>query len=443
MKKLLIISIVCWGMLTETAVLAQDRAAISLQFALDNAIKHRNEIKMQQLNADNSANEISKANSKLLPQLTSDIDARYNGRLQTNIIPGEAFGAIGSPARKVAFGTKYNTLVSFNLTIPIYNPTDFSDRKIARVQAAYDQMNVQKSETDVKADVMQSYFNGLINKEKLKLSKINMDQALSVYMMAQDQLKKGIITTNDLEKNRIDYENARSDYNKNSNTYHLALADLVYRMGLDYHDDPVQTDSLSGLYTQYANIMEDNRPSKRVELKMQKLQEDIYGENIKKQNKSYLPTLSAYGNFTAQNLNNSFTPFSNGSLYPYNYVGIRMSIPVFDGFLKARTKRGDRLQLESARVNTDKLTRDYAYEVKSSCTALLNDLQEMNNQQNNLKHALSLYQTDADGYRRGVIKPSDLSATYYTLQQTQNNYLNAIYSYLLDVVNYKKALGVL
>ena len=424
------------------AVQAQDSTKLSLQTAIDNALTHRNEIKIQKVNAEYSQNEVKKSGSKLLPQLTGDVDERYNGKLQTNIIPGDAFGAPGAPARYVQFGTKFTATAAFNLNVPVYNPGDFGDRKIAKVQAAYDALNVDKSETDMVVEVTQSYFSVLLDKEKEALSKGNLSNTEGIYTMSKDQLTKGAITSYDLEKNRINYENAKSDYQKNQNNTKLALMDLAYRMGIDSIGDIVLTDNLTSLYQQYSNALtnDQNQIMNRVEIRQQMLQEKIYEQNIDKQNKSYLPTVSLYGNYTGQNLSNNFS-LNGGNWYPYNYAGVKVSIPIFDGFQKQRAKRGYELQLESARLTTEKLKKDYTHDAQTTRTTLLNDQQDMSNQQNNLKSANDLYKIDMDRMQKGAIKPTDITTTYYTLQQTQTNYLNAVYTYLLDVIQYKKAMG--
>jgi len=43
-----------------TATYAQDSTKLTLQTAIDNAIKHRNEIKIQKVNAEYSQNEVKK-----------------------------------------------------------------------------------------------------------------------------------------------------------------------------------------------------------------------------------------------------------------------------------------------------------------------------------------------------------------------------------------------
>lgn len=420
---------------------AQDSIRITLQEAIDNAIKNRVEIKIQRVNAANSLNEIAKVNSKLLPQLTSDLDLRYNSQLQTNILPGTVFGPAGTPDKKVKFGTNYNTLAAINLVVPIYTPADQSDKQIAKTQAEYDRLNVLKIQEDIKEEVTVSYFNGLITKEKVDLSRVNMDNTSTVYRIGKAQLEKGAITVYELDKSRIDFENARSTYAKDVNTYNLALSDLCYRMGTGSPKLIILSDDLTALYNKYNDIVNKEFELNRVELKMQSVQERIYRQQISKQAMEYIPVVSFYGNYTALNLNNNFSPFNGNTWYPYNYIGIKASIPLFDGLLKQRSKAGYRLQLESAQLTSEKLKRDYNQDVSVTKTALINDQQDLLNQQNNLKLASELYKVDSGRFNKGTIRGTDLAATYYTLQQTQTNYLNAIYSFLIDVVKYKKALG--
>lgn len=429
------------GSLSSDSTFAQDSTRLSLHTALESAVLHRLEIRIQELNAAHSVNEISKVGSRLLPQLSSDLNVQYNSQLQTVILPGNAFGPAGTPSKRVRFGTAYNTTADVNLVIPIYNPGDYSDRRIAKSQAAYDLMNVEKTTIDIKEEVTDSYFNGLISKRKLDLSKINLGNTTAIFTMAKSQLSQGAITLYDLDKNRIDFENAKSDYTRNLNSYQLALTDLAYRTGMDSARRIMLTDDLNSLYAEYSKAFAAGRQPERIEVQMQNVQSAIYEENMRKQNKGYIPTFSFYSNYTAQNLNKTFTPFNLGTWYPFNYVGLKASIPVFDGFLKHRTRHGYELQAQSSKLSAEKLTRDYHQDVLNAETSLRNDLQDLSNQQNNLSLASELYKIDADRYNKGTIRQTDLAATYYTLQQTQNNYLNAMYTYLVEVVQYKKALG--
>lgn len=426
---------------TQLAVAQNTTARLSLSDAIGIAVKNRKEIAIQQINTEVSANEIRKINGKHLPQITSDVDVRYNSQLQTNILPGAVFGS--AEDKKVKFGTKYNTFWAFNLNMPLYNPADAGDRKIAQTQLEYDRLNATRSEIDVRQQVTESYFAALLWKEKLMLSETNFKRTQSLYEVAQDQLRQGSILAYDVQHNRIDYENAMAENRKNDNSYRLALADLVYKMGIDSVTDISLSDDLMQLFDAFQVSLPDEISPQRVELRQEKIKGEIHQMNIRKQKLSYIPTVSIYGNYTFQYLNNSFEPFSSSTWYPYNYLGLKASIPVFDGFQKKRARQGYELQFRATELNLEKLDNDYRQEARNASTAMQNAQSDYENQKRNLELANQLYTIDSDRLKNGTIKQNDLATSYYTLQQTQTNYVNAIYSYLVAVIQYKKALGLL
>jgi outer membrane protein len=416
-----------------------DSLKLSLEGAIDLALKNRNEIKIQQINAQVSGNEIRKVNSRQLPQVTSDLDVRYNSRLQTNVLPAHVFN--NAEPEHIKFGTPYNTLWGFNLTLPVFNPNDLGDKEIARTQWLYDLLNVQKTEIDIRQQVTESYFGVLLWRERVSLSETNLIRTKAIYEMAQSQYKQGSITSYDLQRNRIDYENAISENTKNNSSLQLALRDLSYNTGEDDTRPIFCSEDLNKLYGQYSDLPTEDQPINRIELSMETVTADIRRMNVKKQNLLYIPTLSVYGNYTLQYLNNSFAPFNSANLYPFNYLGLRASIPIFDGFLKQRTRYGYELQYRSTQLNIEKLRRDYNQEMLNAVTSLRNAQSDFENQKRNLELAEQLYTLDSDRFKNGTIRQNDLSTTYYTLQQTQTNYVNAIYTYLVAMVAYKKAIG--
>ena len=194
---------------------------------------------------------------------------------------------------------------------------------------------------------------------------------------------------------------------------------------------------------QFNIIPASNAGIDRTELVQQKIQTDIYNENARKQSKLWLPTISIYGNYSLQNLNNRFTPVTTGDWAPFNYVGIKATFSIFDGGLKSRTRQEYQFRSQASQYQYKKLLNDYKQESISSQATLNNALSDLNYQKKNLMLAEELYKIDTDRFKNGTIKHSDLTTTYYTLQQTQTNYLNAVYNYLIGVVGYKKAIGTL
>jgi outer membrane protein len=440
MKK---ISLVTFLLLVLPACLnAQNNKPLSLNEALQYALQNRRDVKIEHLNVQIAENEVKKVNSKNLPQLTSDLDVRYNTQLQTNVLPGAIFGTPGND-RAVQFGTTYNALWGLNLNQNLFNPSNKGDKQIAKVQAEYNRVGEKKTELAVKQEVTEAYYSALLWKEKEKLSAENLKRANAVFTTSKDQLTQGSITSYDYQRYRIDYENAMAEHEKNKNNVSLALSGLYYKIGSDSIQSDSLSDNIASLYATYQSTNLSSVEVQRPELEMEKMQYEIYELGVKKQNFSYLPTISFYANYSWQYLNSEFNPTQSQYWYPFNYLGLKASIPLFDGFLKERTKTEYRLKSESSRLKYEKLKSDYSQETNTALTSVKNAQTDLESQKKNLELANELYRIDGDRLRNGTIKPNDLTITYYTLQQTQTNYLNAAYNYLVAVMNYKKATGSL
>jgi len=420
-----------------------NQAMLSLNDAIQKALVNRYDLKIQKTSTKITEKQLSEVGTRSLPQVSSDLDVRYNSQLQTNILPGSILGSPNAPNKEVQFGTKYNTLWSLNLNQQLFNPVNLSDRKIANIQSEYQRQNEKLTEINIKQDVTEAYFTTLLWKEKVDLSAENVKRAQEVYQVTQNQLSNAQATQYDVQRNLIDVENAKATDEQNKNNYKLSINDLLYKISDDSIKNPILTDKITDFIQAFSLIPKDNEEIKRTELTQEKIQLEIYKLNMKKQSLTYLPTLSVYGNYSLQYLNNDFTPFTSKNWYPFNYFGVKASIPIFDGGLKAKTRQEYELRSEMSKFNYNKLSRDFKQEVQSTQTALNNALSDLTYQKKNLSLIEDLYKIDTERLKNGAIKQSDLTTTYYTLQQTQTNYLNSVYNYLVAVVRYKKAAGLL
>ncbi len=417
--------------------------ALTLEAALENALNNRKDLKVQQLNVEIAENDIQKINSRNLPQINSEIDFRYNTQLPNNVIPGEAFGALGSPDRIVQFGTDFNSTWAFNLNQTLFDPNNNGDRKIAQSQMLLNSFNTQATEAQIKLEVTEAYFTVLLWQEKVALTNSNLQRTKDIYTTAEGQLKEGTITLYDKQKYQLDFANAEAEHTKNMNSLALAIQDLWYKMGEDTPENAVLADSLSTIFVKLGNELSLSESLNRPELQAQKVQQDIWRMNIRKQKLLYAPTLSFYGNYTVQSLSDNGNIFNSDTWYPFNYIGLKASIPIFDGLLKSNTKQEYNLRLQSATFQYEKLEDDYQQQARIALIAAKNAQTDLEYQRKNLELANQLYQIDTDRLKNGTIKTNDLATTSYTLRQTQTNYLNAAYNYLVAVVQYKKAVGAL
>ncbi|MDX2002505.1 MAG: TolC family protein [Chitinophagales bacterium] len=416
---------------------------LSLETAQAQALANRKDLKVEQLNVQIAENEIKKVTSRNLPQLSSDLDVRWNTQLPSNVIPGEAFGVAGSPDRFVQFGTDWNSSWAFNLNQTLFDPAINGDKKIAQQQVLLNSFNAKATEAVIKQQVTEAYFTVLLWQERTALSESNLQRTKDILNTAVDQLQQGTITAYDRQKYQLDFANAEAEHAKNANNLQLSFQDLFYKMGLDTLQSIVLTDSLSALFVQLKNELLDFEKVNRPELQAQKIQQDIWKLNIRKQKMLYIPKISFYGNYTWQSLSDNANFFDSDNWFPFNYIGLNANIPIFDGLLKAKTKQEYQLRLQSSTFQYEKLEDDYQQQAHNALLSAKNAEADLQYQRQNLELANQLYQIDTDRLKNGTIKANDLATTSYTLRQTQTNYLNAAYNYLVAVVQFKKAIGSL
>jgi outer membrane protein TolC len=438
MKKTIIIPLIL--IIVTVNGLAQTNS-LSLNDAVKIALANRYDLKIQKVNTEVSNKQAGEVISKGLPQITSDLDVRYNSQLQSNVLPGSVFGTPNASDKEVKFGTTYNTLWGFNISQSVFNPANIEDKKIANLQTQYQQQNEKLTAITIKQEVMEAYFAVLLWQEKVKLSLDNMQRAEEVYETTKNLLSMAQATNYDVQRYEIDVENAKATDEQNKRNYNLAINDLLYKMSTDSIKNPVLTDSINGLMLQYDINHSESTTLNRTELLQQKMQLDIYNENIRKQRQQWLPTLSVYGNYSLQYLNSKYAPFGNDNWYPFNYFGVKASFPIFDGGLKSQTKQEYELRAQSAKLQYSKLESDYKQEINTTQTTLDNSLSDLNYQKKNLALIEDLYKIDSERFKNGTIKQSDLTSTFYTLQQTQTNYINAVYNFLIAKINFQKAIG--
>ncbi|MBS1507658.1 MAG: TolC family protein [Bacteroidetes bacterium] len=425
------------------AAMAQEKKEVmklDLAQAVELGLKNRMEVKNQMLSVQLAENEVNKIKSKNLPQINATYDNRINTQLQKNIITSNSFpGGSGT----LTLGTYSFNVLSLSATQNIYNPANHEDKKITAAKTEVEQHNLQKTKIDLNLAISQAYYDALLKIEKVKTSQYNFDQANAYYVRGQEQLKNGGILPSDLTKYELDKLNALNALENDKQAQQLSLINLVNQLGLPLATELELTEPLAASDVEKINgdLPDVNN---RIELQVERAQLRINEMNLKKQKASYIPTISLYGNYTTQQLNNSNYDPTRFSLWnQYNYFGFKVELPVFDGFAKERNKQEYALRAEQNRNNLIKLQSDLAYELQSAVMELNTSINNFNYARQNYELAKRVLEVDQARLREGAITPADLKNTEYSVRNSQTNYLNSIFNYFIAKLKWQKAKGEL
>lgn len=416
---------------------------ITLNEAIQKGMENRIELKTQALNIQIANSENDKIKAKWLPQISASGDVRWNTQLQTTVLPFALPGSSESQTT-VKLGRPFNNTFAVQAEQKIYDANKKLDRQVNNTQTEAQKNTLEQQKINLKQSITEAYFSAVFNKEKLKLSEVALQRTNAYLEAAQAKFQQGTILKNDLDKFSLDVSNAKLTQTKNVQDYELSLITLQYQLNTGDKAEPAEDLNAILNYSQTAESRPlDNQPNteKRTEVKAEELNLRLNEFNLQKQKSRNWPTVSAYGNYSAFQLSETFNPFAKGTWFPANYVGIRANIPIFDGKQAKLSMQDFMVRQKINQLNMERLKNDFNYESKSTWNTLQQSKLNLEEAKKNITLAQQILETDKFRFEKGVIVIADLKNTEYSLQNAENQYLSSIYNFLVASVRYKKASG--
>jgi outer membrane protein len=341
---------------------------LTLDDALKAALENRWELKNQQLQIQLAEGENDKLSAKWLPQVNASADLRWNTQLQTSVFKNAPF-ANGQDV-KLVLGVPFNNNLGLNAEQKVYDAATKYDRQLNQASVQSQAITLEKQKIDVKLAVTEAYFAALFNGEKVALAEKSVERTKAYLEAGKTKLEKGTLLKNDFDRLGLDVNNAQTTLNKARQEYALGLENLKYQIGLKSEAVIELVETLTGLFQQNQVVSSEGTAEQRPEVLQEQASLKINELTEQKQKARLAPVVSAYGNYTALQLNDKFNPFSAGTWFPYNYVGLKVNVPIFDGKQTNLLKRDYAIRAQVNRNTVEKLKADFGYEVRNTSNTL-------------------------------------------------------------------------
>lgn len=429
--------LVCW--LTGSA-LAQ--TPVTLDEALRLGQENRPELKGQQLQLRIAEGQEAKRQAGWLPQVNASADLRWNTQIQTSVLKDAPF-ANGQDVR-VKFGVPFNNLLGAQADQKIYDAQSRVDRKLNQIGVESQQAGLEKLRIDVRQQITEAYYQAVFNREKLRLSDGARQRAQRYLEQAQTRFDAGSLLKTDFDRFSLDLSNAELTHRNNQRDYALSLENLRYRLNAPEGRPVVPADSLAALFVdEKAGTALPAGPAQRIEVRQEELNRQTNLLNLQRERARLAPTVSAYGAYFVQQFNDVFNPFTANTWFPYNYVGVKLNIPVFDGRQTRLNQQEYTLRAQINQTTIDRIRTDVDYETKSALNTVQQARENLTETRRNITQAQAILAVDRVRFDAGTLLLADFRNSEYTLQNAENNYLKAVYDVLVGQLQLKKALGTL
>jgi outer membrane protein len=418
--------------------------SLTLKDALNYAVQNNITVRKAKLDIDAGKYKTEEIRAQALPQLTGNANLTDNLILQSIVLPGEFLGKPGEVAVLKA-GTKYNTSAGVQLSQQLFNQTVFTGLKAAKTSEQYYSLNADLSEEQIIEQVANNYYVVLVNKQQLDVINTNIKNVKVVEKINTDQYKNGLAKKIDVDRVRVKLTNLETQRSQVTNAITQLENQLKFSMGM-----PVETaivlpatelSEVKSLPDLSSGIDLDNR----TELKIARVQKDLYTLDRRAKVSEYYPTLALNSNYSYTGVSNKFDLFKGGSStanwYDMAAVGVTLKIPIFDGFAtRSKVRQADvNLKKVEEDIRQTKNTLNMAYE--NAKIGLKDNMNTITSQRQNVLLAQEIYNSTQNNYNNGLATLTDLLETEDSLTEAQKNYNQALLNYKIAEIQLIKSNG--
>jgi outer membrane protein TolC len=404
-----------------------------LKACIQYALEHQPSIRQGMVNEQIADQQIKGKLADWFPQLNLNANLQHNYKLQASVFQGNV----------VHFGNINTSSAEFSLTQTIFNRDVLLASSTAGDVRKQASQSLIENKINVAVNVSKAFYGALLAEDQIELVNEDIRRLEQSQKDTYYQYKSGLVDNTDYMRATIELNNALAEKKHDEEFLKSSYASLKEQMGypmsstlsLNYDTTQMQSDIMIDT-AQSINF--DNR----IEYQLLQTQKSLQEANLNYYKWSFLPSLSAFGQYNFNYFNDRLSELYNKS-YPTSYIGLELSFPIFQG--------GKRFhEIEQAKLQVDLYDYDFALLKNSLNTEYVNALANYKGElsnflalRKNLSLAKEVYNTVELQYKSGVKTYLEVITAETDLKTTQVNYINALYQLLSSKVDLEKALGII
>ena len=432
--------------LTMYSSMAQDstKHEFSAKEAVDYALKNSSRVKNALTDVKIQLQTNREVTSAALPQVTGYVSGTDYFDIPSSLLPGVLIGQPGTYI-PVQFGVKYNATYGLDLKQMLFDGQVFVGLQARAASIEYANMNVAVTQEMIKANIYKIYYQLVVAKKQVQIFDINIERTEKLLHDTKELYKNGFQEKLDVDKVNVNLSNIRTDKLKVENRIKTGYTALKYLMGMPVTESLVLTDTLNEANLRQVLLEADtSQYQNRREYQLLKVTEKLGQYNIKRYKMSYLPTVSLSAAYAQNAQRQTFDFFKGGEpWFKSTYIGLRIDVPIFDGFAKDSRIKKAKLELQKTQTTMADLKNNIATEIDTARTSLQSALVVLDEQQKNMSLAEQVYNQTKKKYEQGLGSNLEVTNAEADLKTAQNNYFSALYDAVVARIEYLRATGQL
>jgi outer membrane protein TolC len=420
---------------------AQERAQrYSLEQCLDFAVNNSYPAYRAALDIQEAAYQQQEARSGILPQVNGSGSFDNNIVLGKTMLPGEIIGEPGIQV-PVEMGTKNTLDFTASLEQVLFDPSLFTGIRIAKNNYELQRLRGIMTKEEIIFDVSYAFYDILNSMQEWENIRYMIEKQDSLYLLMKERVEQNVTREVDLNRIKVNLTSLqmRGEHSKNTiaqqKRYLQILLGMPAEDSLELDDSPMKDLSAPLLPN-------DSPPKQTIELTILEKQKDLLNLQIKQQQMRYLPTLSAVASAGYQFQSDKFNLWGE-PWFSTVTVGVRLSVPVFDGFNKRSQLKQRQVQLQRLEWDRLETQQNIAASYRNAQEQLAVTYASALAQEANLQLAGNVYTQTMLLYKEGLASVTDLLETETSLHEAKITYTAECIRFRKAEVDLLKANGTL
>jgi outer membrane protein TolC len=393
---------------------------------------HQPSVQQSQLDEEITERAIQGRLAEWFPQLNFNFNVQHNPQLPVAIVGGT----------QVKQGLANTSNAQFSLSQTLFNKDVLLASASAHDVRAFAAQRSSSTRIDVVMNVSKSYYAVLVTHKQIELldeAIVRLEQTLKD---AMTKYQGGIVDKTDYMRATISLNNAKADRKQAQELLQVRYASLKEQMGYPTGGDLIlEHDSTQLEHEAFLDTLQTLKYENRIEYQLLQTQIRLQEDNLDYSFWSFLPSISAYGGYTLNYQNGLFGPLYNQS-YPFSFVGLQVSFPIFQGGKRLQQIRQARLQLDRSDYDMVSLERSIATQYTLAIANYRSSLNSYHVLTDNLDLAQDVYRTIQLQYKAGTKSYLEFISAETDLRSAQFNQTNSLYQVLISKLDVEKALGI-
>jgi outer membrane protein TolC len=422
---------------------------MSLADCINYAYQHQDSVKNATLDVKSAEYKIKETIGQGLPQINGTASFQDYLRPPASLAPAGLFSANphidpNGPLAPLPFGAlNYNNTYSLQATQLLFSGTFIVGLQAVKTFKELSQRSLTRSKIEANVAVTKAYYQVLVSNEQIKLLDANISQVKQQLDQTAQQNKQGFVEKIDVDRLTVQYNNLVTNRENVVRSLALNYQMLKFQMGMPIYQNIILTDKLEDIDLNdklAANTIDTAFYHNRVEYNLLETNLKLNQLDVKSKKAAYLPTFTANGSFAGVYQENHFR-YLYDHVYPYNYIGVNLNIPIFSGGQRSNQLKESQINVYKAQNDLYNAKNGLLLEASSANVTYINNLHSLDNQKNSRQLAEEVLHVARVKYQQGVGSSLEVTQAETDLETADNQYIQALYNVLIGRVDLEKAYG--